>query len=276
MQVQKPLVDVNIQPSFWRFFIFRRLEKDFLSMPIPTDDALLNNTKEPLLDKMRYYSTVDDPSQMKIIMVSYFWEWLDRAHRKNTLFPLYLVLCVFRSLWNVSYDQHWTQYSWKWNQNYSSYSNVNRSTANISIIFNYDGSCCWTATSSKKKKKSLLDYFLDTLSSDDDFKQTRRSSSSTNKQIVDELKTYRKLASQFATVTVDIYNPLDFWKRNKSTLPNLTPLARRYLGTSGTSVKSESAFSTSAYYGRKQRARLSSENLGFSVFLKDKLANEID
>lgn len=41
-------------------------------MPIPTDDALLNNTKEPLLDKMRYYSTVDDPSQMKIIMVSYF------------------------------------------------------------------------------------------------------------------------------------------------------------------------------------------------------------
>ena len=41
----------------------------------------------------------------------------------------------------------------------------------------------------------------------------------------------------------------------------------------GTSVKAESAFSISAYYARKQRARLSADNLCFCVFLKDKLSN---
>ncbi len=51
-------------------FILRRLEKDFLSVDIPTDDLLLINMKECLLNKMIYYNTVKDPSQSKTIMVS--------------------------------------------------------------------------------------------------------------------------------------------------------------------------------------------------------------
>ncbi|CAF4970539.1 unnamed protein product [Rotaria socialis] len=67
---------------------------------------------------------------------------------------------------------------------------------------------------------------------------------------------------------------LKFWKKSMSSLPNLAPLAQKYLAVPSTSTKSESAFSTSTYYGRKQRARLSSDNLCFSVFLKDKQSNE--
>ncbi len=48
-------------------------------------------------------------------------------------------------------------------------------------------------------------------------------------------------------------------------------MAQCYLSASATSVPSESAFSVSAHYGRKERSRLSAENLAMSVFLKDKL-----
>ncbi len=51
-------------------FILRRLEKDFLSVDIPTDDPLLINMKECLLNKMIYCNTVKDSSQSKTIMVS--------------------------------------------------------------------------------------------------------------------------------------------------------------------------------------------------------------
>lgn len=53
-------------------FIFRRLDKDFLSKSTPTDDPLFNNMKECLLNKMNYYNTMQDPSQTKTILVSRF------------------------------------------------------------------------------------------------------------------------------------------------------------------------------------------------------------
>ncbi|CAF3464859.1 unnamed protein product, partial [Rotaria sp. Silwood2] len=62
-----------------------------------------------------------------------------------------------------------------------------------------------------------------------------------------------------------------FWKVHGEEMPLLKELAQRYLVTPGTSVPSESAFSLSAYVARKERARLSPENLGYTVFLKDKL-----
>ena len=126
------------------------------------------------------------------------------------------------------------------------------------------------STTRKQKKKSLLSYFLDTLVGADT-KQINKQSSALNNVLTDEFKVYKKLAGQFVSTSFDLYDPLSFWKQNKSLLPNLSPLAQKYLASPGTSV--ESAFSTSSYYGRKQRARLSSENLSFSVFLKDKLLN---
>ncbi|CAF1237657.1 unnamed protein product [Adineta ricciae] len=64
---------------------------------------------------------------------------------------------------------------------------------------------------------------------------------------------------------------VSFWRKHGEQMPLLKALAQQYLATPGTSVPSESAFSTSAYVGRKERARLSPENLSYTVFLKDKL-----
>ena len=57
-------------------------------------------------------------------------------------------------------------------------------------------------------------------------------------------------------------------------LPILASFARRFLATPETSVPSESAFSTPSYLGRKERSRLTPENLSITVFLKDKLVHE--
>ncbi|CAF4701550.1 unnamed protein product [Rotaria sp. Silwood2] len=127
-----------------------------------------------------------------------------------------------------------------------------------------------SSTTEKNQKKSLLNYFLDSLA-DDDTQQVKRQSSTLNKILNDESKTYKKLACHFVSTSTNLYHSLQFWKKNKLLLPNLAPLAQKYLASPSTSPKSESAFSISAYYGRKQRAQLSSENLGFFVFLKDKL-----
>ncbi len=67
---------------------------------------------------------------------------------------------------------------------------------------------------------------------------------------------------------------LDFWKQHHTNLPILAQLARAYLSAPGTSISSESAFSISAYVARRERARLSFENLSYTMFLKDKLASE--
>ncbi|CAF5087028.1 unnamed protein product, partial [Rotaria magnacalcarata] len=64
------------------------------------------------------------------------------------------------------------------------------------------------------------------------------------------------------------------WKCNKHLLPGLSTLARKYLATPATSVPSESAFSKSAYYGRKERTNLNGDSFCQSVFLKDKLVSE--
>jgi hAT family C-terminal dimerisation region len=62
-----------------------------------------------------------------------------------------------------------------------------------------------------------------------------------------------------------------FWKQHGSQMPLLKELAQYHLATPGTSVPSESAFSQSAYIARKERSRLTAENLSYTVFLKDKL-----
>jgi hypothetical protein len=55
----------------------------------------------------------------------------------------------------------------------------------------------------------------------------------------------------------------------------LKTMAQRYLPTPGTSVTSESAFSSSVYIARKERTRLSPDNLSYTVFLQDKLRSPL-
>ena len=64
---------------------------------------------------------------------------------------------------------------------------------------------------------------------------------------------------------------MKFWDINRFQLEHLYKYAVRHLASPGTSVASESGFSTASYLLRKQRSRLTPENLSFAIFLKDKL-----
>lgn len=66
-------------------------------------------------------------------------------------------------------------------------------------------------------------------------------------------------------------SPLAFQKQPGIDLPIMHDMARCFLSASATSVQSESAFSVSAHYARKERSQLSANNLAMSVYLKDKL-----
>jgi hypothetical protein len=147
----------------------------------------------------------------------------------------------------------------------SSNNSTHVSTTSTNTTSNANG----ISTTQKKKKRSLINYFDNAINGEDI--QEKQNQAPTAKILNDEFRLYKKLAAQYVSAACDTYETLTFWKQNKALLPNLMPLALKYLASPGTSVKAESAFSISAYYGRKQRARLSADNLCFSVFLKDKL-----
>ena len=92
--------------------------------------------------------------------------------------------------------------------------------------------------------------------------------------VKEELIIYKERSGTFYRELGTQAYALDFWKKHHSDLPILAKLARRFLSIPGTSVPSESAFSISAYVARKERARLSSDNLSYTMFLKDKIASE--
>ncbi|CAF2193906.1 unnamed protein product [Rotaria magnacalcarata] len=231
-------------------FIFRRLDKDFLSKSTPTDDPLFNNMKKCLLNKMNYYNTMQDPSQTKTILFHAFFDPYGLSVMTNTEI-------------NVIENEI--------KQRFRRQASNGPIQASATSATSPNG----PSTNKNEKKRSLLNYFLKSLDVED-IQQTKKQPSSFNKKINDERKAYNKLASSFVSTSSDTYDldSLKFWKKSMSSLPNLAPLAQKYLAVPSTSTKSEAAFSTSTYYGLKQRARLSSDNLCFSVFLKDKLSNE--
>ena len=61
-----------------------------------------------------------------------------------------------------------------------------------------------------------------------------------------------------------------FWQKHESTMPLLAVQARKYLAISATSVPSERVFSISNYVLRKNRMSLTSKNLKYCMFLKDR------
>jgi hypothetical protein len=93
--------------------------------------------------------------------------------------------------------------------------------------------------------------------------------------IEEELRVYRIRVGDFVhseepTATAS----LKFWQRYHTEFPILRELAKIYLSTPGTSLASEAAFSMSAYIARKERAKLSPENLSFTMFMRDKISSE--
>ncbi|CAF1358275.1 unnamed protein product [Adineta ricciae] len=62
-----------------------------------------------------------------------------------------------------------------------------------------------------------------------------------------------------------------FWQEHGNNLPKLSVVAHKYLSIAASSVPSESAFSTSNYILRKNRLALTSRNIKYGMFLKDKI-----
>ena len=123
-----------------------------------------------------------------------------------------------------------------------------------------------TPTPRSKPNVSAVNAFLQSVGHESIHVKGKRAT------LVDELRSYRLLASKFVCASDGDGATLRFWDTHANGLPLLSSFARRFLATPGTSVPSEVAFSVSSFVGRKERCRLTPENLAMTVFLKDKLA----
>ena len=88
----------------------------------------------------------------------------------------------------------------------------------------------------------------------------------------EEIALYISTKSQYSDISA-------YWHDNEQKLPKLSSLVRKYCMIQASSVASESAFSIANYIQRKERSSLSSENLRYSIFLREmpkieKLYNE--
>jgi hypothetical protein len=110
------------------------------------------------------------------------------------------------------------------------------------------------------QKPSRLDLFLKSVG------KTIVTEKFNPKTISEEIALYGSLCKKKPST-----DAVTFWQLHGHQMPMLNVMAQQYLSTPGTSVPSESAFSCSSYVGRKERARLSPQNLSYTVFLKDKL-----
>ncbi|CAF2036400.1 unnamed protein product [Rotaria magnacalcarata] len=145
-----------------------------------------------------------------------------------------------------------------------------------SIATNFTPSSIITSSSRNNPKSSTFDQFLIACGQAEVVIEPKLSNNKLT--INEELKLYKKIMIDFCSnQSLTATSSLDFWKKTFIHLPILSELARGYLSTPGTSISSESAFSVSSYVNRKERARLSAENLCFTMFLKDKIIpkNEI-
>ncbi len=84
-------------------------------------------------------------------------------------------------------------------------------------------------------------------------------------------RTIEQELAKLASIPKDDYEFNSFWQEHSNSLPKLAELARKYLSICSSSVPSESAFSTSNYILRKNRLALSSKNVTYTMFLKDKI-----
>jgi hypothetical protein len=77
--------------------------------------------------------------------------------------------------------------------------------------------------------------------------------------------------AKLASIPKDDYQFDSFWQEYSKGLPKLAVFAKKYLSIPSTSVPSESAFSVSSYILRKNRLGLTSRNVRYTMFLKDKI-----
>ena len=119
----------------------------------------------------------------------------------------------------------------------------------------------------KAKKKSLFDAFAD---------ECKMSKINTNNSRAQKTRTIREEVAFYLTCLNDSRTRGDaenkfseFWLKNGKNIPLLASLVRKYSFIPASSVASESAFSVAGYVNRKERSSLSSDNLTYSMLLRD-------
>ncbi|CAF3882952.1 unnamed protein product [Rotaria sp. Silwood1] len=127
-----------------------------------------------------------------------------------------------------------------------------------------------TTNTTNKSNTSAIDLFNEAIGEAAYEGSTIRQN--TKATIINDIYNYRNYVTHFNLKhKPDIALSSIFWQSYGQQLPILGKLAQKILSTPSTSVPSENCFSVSAFLGRKERARLTGENLSSSVFLKDKI-----
>ncbi|CAF1202668.1 unnamed protein product [Adineta ricciae] len=210
-----------------------------------SDDQLDNEIKELLLDSYSKYM-IRDGKEMAVIRVSALLDPLTHdlltREDKNAAeaFITKEINDKRRSKNILSSDTFTTASSISTDTTENSAtSSSSKSSKGMSIITNFLSKCGVESTNiSIRSKKSLT--------------------------ITQEL-------AKLSSIPKDEYEFGSFWREHGDSLPKLASCARKYLSISSSSVASESAFSTSNYVLRKNRLALSSKNVKYTMFLKDKL-----
>lgn len=126
----------------------------------------------------------------------------------------------------------------------------------------------------ERSKKSAIDAFNESIGDCVNTEGGLADDGTEKVSILNDIRAYRQIVSKFNLKhKLNESSSSEFWTNHAENFPVLTKVMKKFLSTPATSVPSESAFSLSAYLGRKERARLTEENLATSVFLKDKIAD---
>lgn len=236
-------------------FVLRKIQQNFLEANRSDDDDLLQGMKKILLDQINYYTIEGDYAEgFSNLLVSVMSNPISSTN--GLLFQYFVKFYAYFDPFGllVMTQKEITSVEC---QMKSSTRHLFTTDHNIS-------------TKTKNEKHTKMDLFLDSI--DDDSHSTQKTSGNPSTPVfTNEAKKYRQLAAAFVSGDYEKNDILSFWRTNQHVLPVLSRLAKKYLATPATSVPSESAFSKSAYYGRKERAKIHGDNLAKTVFLKDKL-----
>ena len=121
-----------------------------------------------------------------------------------------------------------------------------------------------------KSNRTSMDIFNESIG--EIIRERGSDEKSTRTTIIDDIHNYRNYVTSFNLKhKPDIASSSLFWQTYGTNFSILNSLAKIMLSSTATSVPSESCFSVSSFLGRKERCRLTGDNLSASVFLKDKI-----
>ena len=118
---------------------------------------------------------------------------------------------------------------------------------------------------SKKPRTSLLSL------ASDDGKPVEVENETQPEVYLSEFEVYKHLPQ----INDDDQCPLQWWKENSATYPNLSKLAKRYLAITATSVPCEQLFSNSAEELNRKRSALLPDHVQYLLSLSDWLSEKL-